>query len=148
MHAPRAGSTDSFAVANSIQRMSLQGGRFQVPAGKKQSAALRRRRRANLQLLNLILLTSVPIAAVEPIGESLVVCVSSDVAREWPGTLRCRLPPCASNFSFLHLSVIEEDRANDSKGSVSPLQALERRSVSPAAQGQCANDSTTLNSRH
>jgi hypothetical protein len=31
--------------------------------------------------------------------------------------LRCQPPPCASNFSFLHLAVIEEDRAYDSKGS-------------------------------
>lgn len=31
--------------------------------------------------------------------------------------LRCEPPPCASNCSFLHLAVIEEDRAYDSKGS-------------------------------
>ena len=31
---------------------------------------------------------------------------------------RCRPPLCASKFSFLHLAVIEEDWAYDSKGSI------------------------------
>jgi hypothetical protein len=42
--------------------------------------------------------------------------------------LRCRPPPCASNFSFLHLSVIEEEPAYDSKGSTSVFRDLGKQS--------------------
>lgn len=43
--------------------------------------------------------------------------VNSGCSHYGPLTLRCRPPPGTSNFNFLHLAVIEEDRAYDSNGS-------------------------------
>lgn len=47
----------------------------------------------------------------------LAVSVSTPAGGGRLLTLRCRPQLCTSNFSFLHLAVIEEDRAYDSNGS-------------------------------